>query len=151
MRKNKFHSILIDELIEAQSKCDEIKLFIAPTQQSIKLIKIDGLYCEDIKKSFEAIGTQKFDIKIFKSVHEVGSPGGRTTLSNLTQRFVWPGIKKDCADWTKKCLDCQKKIKFLGIILHRFRHLPIIFRQNSKKFMRTSLVHFLPAMENDIY
>ena len=47
--KIKFHSIFRDELIEAQSKCDEIKLFIAPTEQSIKLINNDGLYCEKIK------------------------------------------------------------------------------------------------------
>lgn len=26
----------------------------------------------------------------------------------VTQRFVWPGIRKDCREWTRHCIPCQR-------------------------------------------
>ncbi|GBP53574.1 Retrovirus-related Pol polyprotein from transposon 412 [Eumeta japonica] len=65
------------------------------------------LELEQILKDGSALQLQKIHV-----------PGTKTDLycdfsSNATsklvaERYVWPGIRKDCRDWTRKCLQCQR-------------------------------------------
>ncbi|GBP65080.1 Transposon Tf2-8 polyprotein [Eumeta japonica] len=62
---------------------------------------------EQVLKDGSALQLQKINV-----------PGTKTDLycafsSNATsklvaERYVWPGIRKDCRDWTGKCLQCQR-------------------------------------------
>lgn len=44
----------------------------------------------------------------FNSVHRLSHPGVKSTVKGITQRYIWPSIKKDCRDWTRSCLECQR-------------------------------------------
>ena len=35
-------------------------------------------------------------------------PGTRTTAKLVAQRFVWPGVQKDCLTWARACQSCQR-------------------------------------------
>lgn len=35
-------------------------------------------------------------------------PGIRATTKLICDRFVWPSIRKDCRNWTRSCIPCQK-------------------------------------------
>ena len=39
--------------------------------------------------------------------HGLSHPGANTTVKLVSQRFVWPGVGKDCRAWTRTCTHCQ--------------------------------------------
>ena len=46
--------------------------------------------------------------QLFNSIHCLSHPGIRATTKLITQRFVWPSIRKDCRQWARACLACQR-------------------------------------------
>jgi hypothetical protein len=46
--------------------------------------------------------------KVFQSVHDLSHPGTKATARLVAQRFVWPGVQKDCRTWARACLACQR-------------------------------------------
>ncbi|VDL94961.1 unnamed protein product [Schistocephalus solidus] len=44
----------------------------------------------------------------FKTVHVLSYPKIRASQMLLTERFSWPGLKKDAKSWTCSCLYCQR-------------------------------------------
>jgi cleavage and polyadenylation specificity factor subunit 1 len=45
---------------------------------------------------------------VFHSVHDLSHPGTKTTARLVAQRFVRPGIQKDCRIWARACQACQR-------------------------------------------
>ncbi|XP_025158061.1 uncharacterized protein LOC112589349 [Harpegnathos saltator] len=45
--------------------------------------------------------------RAFDVVHGLAHPSGRASVK-ATQRFFWPGIKKDVARWARECQPCQR-------------------------------------------
>ena len=45
---------------------------------------------------------------VFNANHNLAHPGIRATVRLVTQRFVWPSIRKDVANWTRQCISCQR-------------------------------------------
>lgn len=41
-------------------------------------------------------------------MHALSHPSGRSTCQMLRQKYVWPGIKKDALEWSRRCEACQK-------------------------------------------
>jgi hypothetical protein len=46
-------------------------------------------------------------LQVFRSIHELSHPGKKTTAKLIAQRFVWPGIQKDCRTWARTFQACQ--------------------------------------------
>jgi hypothetical protein len=46
--------------------------------------------------------------QVFHSVHDLSHPGTKATAKLVSQRFVWPGIEKDCRAWARTCQPCQR-------------------------------------------
>ena len=46
--------------------------------------------------------------RIFESLHNLSHPGTKATAKLVSQRFVWPGIQKDCRTWARACQPCQR-------------------------------------------
>jgi transposase InsO family protein len=78
--------------------------------------------------------TPSFRRRIFDSLHSLSHPGSKATVRLLTERFVWPGIRKDCRTWAKECPQCQRSkvtrhtsaplVEF-NLPSSRFRHVHI--------------------------
>jgi cleavage and polyadenylation specificity factor subunit 1 len=47
-------------------------------------------------------------LQVFKSVHDLSHPGTKTTAKVVSQRFVWPGVQKDCRTWARARQSCQR-------------------------------------------
>ena len=45
---------------------------------------------------------------VFNALHGLAHPGVKATQKLITERFVWPSMKKDCRLWEKSCLPCQR-------------------------------------------
>jgi hypothetical protein len=45
-------------------------------------------------------------VPAFQSVHDLSHPGTKSSAKLLAQRFVWPGVQKDCRTWARDCQAC---------------------------------------------
>lgn len=81
---------------------------------SLKLRKIapagshTELYCDMSVQPPRPYVTPDFRKQVFDSLHGLSHPGGAATVRLVTERFVWPGIRRDCRDWSRNCLHCQR-------------------------------------------
>ena len=41
------------------------------------------------------------------AVHKLSHPGRKPTVRLVSQKFVWPGLKKDVRAWVDSCVACQ--------------------------------------------
>lgn len=46
--------------------------------------------------------------QVFDSLHSLSHPGVSASAKLVADRFVWPGIRKDCREWARACLECQR-------------------------------------------
>jgi cleavage and polyadenylation specificity factor subunit 1 len=46
--------------------------------------------------------------RFFNQIHNLSHPGAKTIIKTISQRGVWKNYKKDCVEWTKTCINCQK-------------------------------------------
>lgn len=45
---------------------------------------------------------------IIRNLHSLSHPGNRATTKILQDRYFWPSMKKDCANFIKTCIQCQR-------------------------------------------
>lgn len=44
----------------------------------------------------------------FERLHSMSHPGIRESARMVAERYVWPGVTKDCRLWARTCIACQK-------------------------------------------
>lgn len=83
-----------------------------PTALELVKIKIPGspaeIYCDKSTPIMRPYVTEPFREQVFKTLHGLSHPGIKTTVKMVTERFVWPNIKKDCHNWAQACIPCQR-------------------------------------------
>lgn len=65
------------------------------------------LYCDVSTSTPRPFVTSQYRRQVFDSLHNLCHPGRTATVRLVTQRFVWPGMRKNCREWVKQCLECQ--------------------------------------------
>ena len=72
--------------------------------------------------------------QVFDSLHGLGYLGTRATGKLISQRFVWPGVQKDCRTWARASQYCQRsKVSWhtntppgdFSLRISRFQHMHI--------------------------
>lgn len=102
-----------NELAQAQSTDEELKNLLN-SSTALKLRKIQlpsankALYCDFSTDTARPFVTKQFRQQVFNSLHGLAHPGIRATTKMITQRFVWPSINKDCRNWSRSCIPCQR-------------------------------------------
>lgn len=105
--------INFDLLASSQTADDELTQLLG-SQSSLRLRKIGipntnvELYCDVSMPSPRPFVTKPFRKQIFDSLHSLSHPGANTSAQLVAERFVWPGVRKDCRAWTRQCLACQR-------------------------------------------
>ncbi|CAK1591628.1 unnamed protein product [Parnassius mnemosyne] len=66
------------------------------------------IYCDVSIPNPRPFITPSFHRQVFNALHNLSHPGAKATVKLATQRFVWPGIKRDCRQWAKECQHCQR-------------------------------------------
>lgn len=66
------------------------------------------LYCDSSTNRLRPFITKKFRRQILENVHCLSHPSARATTKLMTERFIWPGIRKDCASFVRNCMQCQR-------------------------------------------
>ena len=78
----------------------------------IKFFPIPGgshqLACDTTTSRIRPIIPRNFRSQILSTVHNLSHPGVRATTKLITERFCWPGVRKDCVEFVRNCLLCQR-------------------------------------------
>lgn len=67
-----------------------------------------NIYCDVSTSYSRPYITPSFRKQTFDALHNLSHPGAKATIKLVTQRFVWPGIRRDCRQWAKECQQCQR-------------------------------------------
>lgn len=113
-RVNALISVPIDyqSLASAQETDSELQELLK-TGSTLKLerVRVDEqnlqVYCDTSTHSPRPFITTSFRRQVFDSLHNLSHPGAKATTKMVTQRYVWPGIRRDCRQWVKECQQCQ--------------------------------------------
>ena len=75
--------------------------------------------------------TPQFRRNVFQQLHDLNHPGVRETLRRVSERYVWPHMKRDVTRWAQQCLQCQKtKIhRHTKAPLQQFSRCPARFKE----------------------
>lgn len=52
--------------------------------------------------------TPSFRKTAFDSIRNMSHTGAAKTTKLIAEKFVWPGLRKDCRLWSRQCIQCQK-------------------------------------------
>jgi cleavage and polyadenylation specificity factor subunit 1 len=47
-------------------------------------------------------------LQVFQSIHDLSHPGTKAMAKLVAQRFIWPGMQKDCHTWARACQPCLR-------------------------------------------
>lgn len=66
------------------------------------------LHCDVSSGGIRPFVPEIFRREIFNVLHSCSHPGVRASLKMVTERYVWPSMKKDVSLWARSCLQCQR-------------------------------------------
>lgn len=66
------------------------------------------LYCDLSSPAPRPFITKPFRKQLVDSLHSLSHPGTSATAKLVAERFVWPGMRKDCREWARNCIACQR-------------------------------------------
>lgn len=103
----------LNKLSEAQKGDRELgHLLDSDTSLLLTKVKLPGsnveLYCDESTKIIRPYVTKEYRRQVFESLHSLSHPGANATTKLVTERYVWPGMKKDCKEWSRACIACQR-------------------------------------------
>ena len=94
------HDTELQEQLAAGTPLQLEKIDIPGTEASV--------YCDVSTSRPRPYITPSFRRQVFNVLHGLSHPGIRATLAAVSRRFVWPGMNRDCRDWSRACLQCQR-------------------------------------------
>ncbi|CAK1583786.1 unnamed protein product [Parnassius mnemosyne] len=103
----------LDVIAKAQDSDPEFAdLLRQDTSLQVQRIKIPGsrneLYCDVSTTTPRPLVPKALRKRIFDSLHSLSHPGANASAKLVAERFVWPLMRKDCREWSKACLACQR-------------------------------------------
>lgn len=102
----------LNQLAKSQKTDAELKQVLRG-DTSLKLTKVTvpgtqmEVYCDQSTQLPRPYVPADLRKQVFNSLHSLSHPGINATLKMVALRYVWPGINKDCREWTKSCHACQ--------------------------------------------
>lgn len=120
------HVIDYNAIAREQANDEETQQIISGnSKHSITLTKLsvsntaDHLWCHIHNQIARPFIPKSFRKSVFESIHELSHPGIRATNKLMSEKFVWPNMKKDVATWSRNCIQCQKSK------IHRHNKAPL--------------------------
>ena len=66
------------------------------------------IYCDISTSKPRPYVPQSHRRSVFDHFHSISHPGIRSTVKLITERFIWPNMRKELRLWSKQCLSCQR-------------------------------------------
>lgn len=145
----------LDLLAKAQTTDPELK-HLLETGSALRLEKHNGLFCDTSTGSPRPFVVKQLRQQALESLHSLSHPGANATAKLVAERYVWPGMKKDCREYARNCVPCQRAkvtrhvsapIGTFGLPKARFHHIHIdligpLPVSDGKRYCLTSIDRF---------
>lgn len=100
------------EIAQEQRKDAELqKLLQGQSAITFKKLRLDDsettIYC-DVTNQIRIYIPASLRRRVVETVHSSSHPRIKTTRKMIAQRFVWPSMNRDVANWVRTCLPCQR-------------------------------------------
>lgn len=103
-------------LAEQQKSDPELQTFLQnpPANTTLKLkcfsspLSKTPVVCDTSTDAIRPFVPVAFRKQIMKNLHSASHPGVRATTRLVIDRYVWPSVRRDCRDFVKYCIPCQK-------------------------------------------
>lgn len=69
---------------------------------------LSQLYCDVSTPTPRPFVPKQMRQEVCNCLHSLSHPGANATAKLVAQRFVWPLMRKNCREWSKACLTCQR-------------------------------------------
>lgn len=91
---------IYEELAAAQETDEELKKFLkGTTSLRLQQLNLPGafkpIYCDTSTPYVRPFIPQQMRRSIFDAVHNMAHPAKRPTLKQISQKYVWPSMRKD--------------------------------------------------------
>lgn len=106
-------NIDLESLAKAQESDPELEGYLENnTSLRLTKMKLPGsryeLFCDISTPSPRPYVPKILRRQIFDCLHSLSHPGTNSSAKLVAQRFVWNGVRKDCREWARACLNCQR-------------------------------------------
>lgn len=103
----------LEHLAQGQATDLELaKLLSEGSSLKFEQFKVPGsrvpLYCDVSTPTSRPFVPKFFRKRVFDSLHSLSHPGCKASAKLVSERFVWPGIQRDCRNWARSCVQCQR-------------------------------------------
>lgn len=150
--------VSVTELEKAQRGDTELQSILANDQLNIRLTAVPFqtssssepiiLYCDSGRPYIP----NSLHQRLFHSIHDQAHPGIHKTTVDF--KTVWPFMRRDCHEWARTCLPCQRSKPTrhtrsmrddIAILMFRFDHIDIIgplLPSEGKQYCLTAIDRF---------
>jgi hypothetical protein len=102
-----------DALVASQNSDDELRTLLGSTTAlRLEKVLIPGttvsICCDTSTGRPRPYVPAPLRLQVFQSVHDLSHPSTKETAKLIAERFVWPGVQKDCRTWARDCQSCQR-------------------------------------------
>ena len=102
-------------MAKEQEKCTITQEFIKSEKRpkssiDLKLVPITGqcsMWADVTYGRRRPVVPLSFRRKVFSAVHDLKHPGPDRTTKMVTDRYLWPGMRKELHAWSQQCHACQ--------------------------------------------
>ncbi|UYV77645.1 hypothetical protein LAZ67_15001806, partial [Cordylochernes scorpioides] len=101
-----------DEIAKEQDKDKEL-IELINSNKSLKFKRYPlpsgkSLWCDTSTENIRPFVPKQFRMKNFQQIHGLSHPGIKTSVKDMTSRFIWPDIKRNIKEWAQTCIQCQR-------------------------------------------
>jgi hypothetical protein len=101
------------DALAASQDGDELRTLLrSTTALRLEKLPIPGtmvsIYCDTSAGRSRPYVPGSLRLQVFQSVHDLSHPSTKATEKLVKQRFVWPGVQKNCRTWALACQTCQR-------------------------------------------
>lgn len=105
--------IRLEKIAQAQASDPELRKLL-DEGSSLQLQKLHvpeskaPIYCDTGTLTSRPFVPKYYRKQVFDSLHSLSHPGANASAKLVAERFVWPGVRKDCREWSRACISCQR-------------------------------------------
>lgn len=101
-----------DKIAEEQINNEELKELLNSSKnlnfKQYPLTSGKIIWCDVSTPNIRPFIPQPFRMIVFHKIHDLNHPGIKSSVKQVSSRFIWKNVKKDVREWAKTCISCQK-------------------------------------------
>lgn len=111
-RISELSALNYEQISQLQNDDDELKTLLdSNTSLIFKRMQLPNstgfIYCDVSTNKVRPYIPLPLRRTVFDFIHGLSHPGQKVTRKLISERFVWPSMNRDIAQWSKSCSSCQ--------------------------------------------